>query len=94
VKGFGEVGNRAVIEAPFALFDEQMEVLLGDAEWKKTNAAKAVALCKAAFQQLIRAKIQPLYGLQNPWPLFFHKARAFTTISLHAKMVSRKSKMH
>jgi len=31
VEGFVEVGNWAVIEAPFTLFDEQMEVLFGDA---------------------------------------------------------------
>jgi len=31
VEGFVEVGNRAVIEAPFALFDEQVEMLFGDA---------------------------------------------------------------
>ena len=28
---FVEVGNGSVVEAPFALFEEQMEVLLGDA---------------------------------------------------------------
>jgi len=31
VEGFVEVGNPAVIEAPFALFDEQVEMLFGDA---------------------------------------------------------------